>query len=147
MFHKVRGMFWVAELTCQEGFCCVVPSLCIASWNSRILWRIAVGFYNKPRAETFWCSTNLASFACGTDALFEESVNIVRIFKRRLIENARIQFQTHVNCDVCRPDNGDVTTKVVRVGFGLAYYLCHGNGSPDEILSICLAQESREIYP
>jgi hypothetical protein len=26
-------------------------------------------------------------------------------------------------------------------------FLCHGNGSPDEILSICLAQENREIYP
>jgi hypothetical protein len=26
-------------------------------------------------------------------------------------------------------------------------FLCHGNGSPDEILSICLAQENREMYP
>jgi hypothetical protein len=25
--------------------------------------------------------------------------------------------------------------------------LCHGNGSPVEILSICLAQENREMYP
>jgi hypothetical protein len=26
-------------------------------------------------------------------------------------------------------------------------FLCHGNGSPDEILSICLAQENRRMYP
>jgi hypothetical protein len=26
-------------------------------------------------------------------------------------------------------------------------FLCHGNGSPDEILQICLAQENREMYP
>jgi hypothetical protein len=26
-------------------------------------------------------------------------------------------------------------------------FLCHGNGSLDEILSICLAQENREMYP
>jgi hypothetical protein len=26
-------------------------------------------------------------------------------------------------------------------------FLCHGNGLPDEILSICLAQENREMYP
>jgi hypothetical protein len=26
-------------------------------------------------------------------------------------------------------------------------FLCHRNGSPDEILSICLAQENREMYP
>jgi hypothetical protein len=26
-------------------------------------------------------------------------------------------------------------------------FLCHGNGSPDEILSICLGQEKREMYP
>jgi hypothetical protein len=26
-------------------------------------------------------------------------------------------------------------------------FLCLGNGSPDEILSICLAQENREMYP
>jgi hypothetical protein len=26
-------------------------------------------------------------------------------------------------------------------------FLCHGNGSPDEILSICLTQENREMYP
>jgi hypothetical protein len=25
-------------------------------------------------------------------------------------------------------------------------FLCHGNGSPDKILSICLAQENREMY-
>jgi hypothetical protein len=24
---------------------------------------------------------------------------------------------------------------------------CHGNGSPDEILSLCLVQENREMYP
>jgi hypothetical protein len=26
-------------------------------------------------------------------------------------------------------------------------FLCHRNGSPDDILSICLAQENREMYP
>jgi hypothetical protein len=26
-------------------------------------------------------------------------------------------------------------------------FLCHGNGSPDEILSICSAQENREMFP
>jgi hypothetical protein len=26
-------------------------------------------------------------------------------------------------------------------------FLFHGNGSPDEILSICLAQKNREMYP
>jgi hypothetical protein len=26
-------------------------------------------------------------------------------------------------------------------------FLCHGNGSPDEILSICLTQENRELCP
>jgi hypothetical protein len=26
-------------------------------------------------------------------------------------------------------------------------FLCHGNVLPDEILSICLAQENREMYP
>jgi hypothetical protein len=26
-------------------------------------------------------------------------------------------------------------------------FLCHGNGSPDEIFSICLVQENQEVYP
>jgi hypothetical protein len=26
-------------------------------------------------------------------------------------------------------------------------FLCHGSGSPDKILSVCLAQENREMYP
>jgi hypothetical protein len=26
-------------------------------------------------------------------------------------------------------------------------FLCHGNGSPDKILSVCLAQENWEVYP
>jgi hypothetical protein len=29
---------------------------------------------------------------------------------------------------------------------GPARFLCNGNGSPDEILSICLAQENQEMY-
>jgi hypothetical protein len=37
-----------------------------------------------------------------------------------------------------------LTPKVNRNGFCPARFLCHGNGSPDEILSICLAQENRE---
>jgi hypothetical protein len=37
--------------------------------------------------------------------------------------------------------------KVDRNGFCPARFLCHGNGSPDEILLICLAQENREMYP
>jgi hypothetical protein len=38
-------------------------------------------------------------------------------------------------------------SKVDRNGFCHACFLCHGNGSPDEILSICLAKENREMYP
>jgi hypothetical protein len=34
-----------------------------------------------------------------------------------------------------------------RNGFYPARFLYDGNGSPDEILSICLAQKYRQMYP
>jgi hypothetical protein len=37
-----------------------------------------------------------------------------------------------------------VSSCLYQTGEGI---LCHGNGSPDDILSICLAQENREMYP
>jgi hypothetical protein len=50
--------------------------------------------------------------------------------------------------DACiRTNYRHLTPKVDRNGFCPARFLCHGNGSPDEILSICLAQENREMYP
>jgi hypothetical protein len=39
------------------------------------------------------------------------------------------------------------TQKVDRNVFCPARFLYHGNDSPDEILSICLAQENREMHP
>jgi hypothetical protein len=46
-----------------------------------------------------------------------------------------------------RPDYRHLTPKVDRSGFCPVRFLCHGNGSPEEILSTCLAQENREMYP
>jgi hypothetical protein len=49
--------------------------------------------------------------------------------------------------DGYRPNYRHLTPKVDRNGFCPARFMCHGNGSPDEILSIYLAQENREMYP
>jgi hypothetical protein len=46
-----------------------------------------------------------------------------------------------------RPNCRHLIPMFDRNGFCPARFPCRGNGSPDEILSICLAQENREMYP
>jgi hypothetical protein len=48
--------------------------------------------------------------------------------------------------DGYRPNYRHLTPKVDRNGFWPARFLCHGNSSPDEILSVCFAQEERKVY-
>jgi hypothetical protein len=49
--------------------------------------------------------------------------------------------------DGYRPNYRHLTPKADWNCFCPARFLCHGNGLPDEILSICLAQENQEMYP
>jgi hypothetical protein len=39
------------------------------------------------------------------------------------------------------------TPELDRIGFCPARFLCHGNGLPDMVVSVCLAQENWEMYP
>jgi hypothetical protein len=55
--------------------------------------------------------------------------------------------QSVTQFDGYRPNYRHLTPKVDRNGFCPARFLCQGNGSPDEILSICLKQENLKIYP
>jgi hypothetical protein len=50
-------------------------------------------------------------------------------------------------CDGYRPNYRHLTPKVDWNGLCPARFLCHRNGSPDEILSNCLAQTIRESIP
>jgi hypothetical protein len=54
----------------------------------------------------------------------------------------------YIKCWKCppRPDYCNLTPKFDRNGFCPVRFLCHGSGSPDEILSICLVQGNREMY-
>jgi hypothetical protein len=55
--------------------------------------------------------------------------------------------QSVTKFDGYRPHYRQLTPKVDQNGFCPARFLCHGNGSSDDILSICLAQENPEMYP
>jgi hypothetical protein len=53
-----------------------------------------------------------------------------------------------IKCWRCplRPNYRHLTMKVNRNGFCSARFLCHENGSTDEMKSICLAQENQETH-
>jgi hypothetical protein len=72
-----------------------------------------------------------------------------KLYWRQKTKNANVLYK---KCWKCPPRSAmhayrHLTPKVDRNGFWPVLFLCHGNGSPDGILSIFLAQENREIYP
>jgi hypothetical protein len=74
------------------------------------------------------------------------------IYFRRLIRFEDIVFAVTFVEIVSKVDGylsnySHLTSKVGRKVLCPARFLCHGNGSQDEILSICLAQENRKMHP
>jgi hypothetical protein len=72
-------------------------------------------------------------------------------FRRIIYSEQKVFSVTFVESvtrfDGYRPNSHHVTPSDEQNGFCPAHFLCHGIGSPDEILSICLAQDNREMYP
>jgi hypothetical protein len=54
-------------------------------------------------------------------------------------------MHSRTNFDACCPNYCQLTPKADWNGFCLAHFLCYGNGSPNEILSICLTWENWEM--
>jgi hypothetical protein len=65
-------------------------------------------------------------------------MNYVEIIK----QNNCIKYSKCLPCSAMQA----FTPSIMFYATGEQFY-CPGNGSPDEILSICLAQKNREMYP
>jgi ribosome modulation factor len=59
----------------------------------------------------------------------------------------RILVETVIKSERYRPNWRHLTPEVDRRSFCPARTLRHGNGCPDEILPLCLAQQDRELCP
>jgi hypothetical protein len=101
---------------------------------------------NVPEKNTGWSKSHATH---SWHMFYLSKINYIEIRKQKTMlcqvlkmstafSNAYIHSFPHVWCNL--------TPNFDRNGF-CPRFLCHENGSPDEILSICLAQKNWEMYP